>query len=256
MNFLKQHITLAGFFILLTGIYSPVLSQQKTVKFGVGYKKSVAAIHKNLMHSGRYFYVGYGINYGKKMNNHFQFQVANSNKEVHYDLPYVSASTSIDVSQEFNFPIYNGKKSSFHFGPFIANSITLNFFPIIDNKNFIWENQTMTGISSRNSFKINGTSSVDLNFQLPLFSTFLSHRFNRLDRQAPESELSNWEVMDKQIGFVNRLFKPKFELGYTNKLFQSFNYSIVFQTELDLAKRQSGFRSKTQAHSLSLRIRY
>lgn len=256
MNFRKKHIILAGFLILLIGSYSPVLAQHKTIKAGVGYKQSTASLHDISIHSGRYFFVGYGIDYGSKMKNHFQFQLSNSNREVQFDLPYVSASSSFDISQEFNFPIHIGKKTSYFIGPFVANAIAVNFFPTIDNDNFIWENQTMTGISSRNNFNINEFSSLDFNAQLPIFSTFLSHRFNRFTGESPKTNLSIWEIMDKQLGSINRLFKPKFELGYSYKILPNMSFSLVLQSELDFAKRDSGFRTKTEAHSLSLRFNY
>lgn len=231
------------------------LAGEQTIKLGFGYKEYKAGGHALTYHSGRYFHAGYGYSFGKNLSHKFQFQVSNSNREVQYELPYVTASTNLDVQQEFNFPILSIGKYSMQAGGFIGNSFSLNFFPLIDNNNFIWENLMLTGISSRNSFITSTKGSLELNFQIPLFSYFLSHRFDRFTGEAPKTSLSTWEIMDKQIGSINKLFKPTLELGYEHKI-KVAKLGFYYQAEPNRYVRKNGSQTRTNTHSLSLRITY
>lgn len=238
------------------GIISPCFGGEQTIKTGIGYKEYISAGHNNLMHSGRYFYGGYGYTFGKVMLNRFQFQVSNSNKEVQYELPYVSANSNIDITQEFNFPVYKTERLRITAGGFVGNSFSLNFFPLIDNKNFIWENHTFVGISSQNTYAWKEYGDIKFNFLLPIFSTLLSHRFDRLEGDAPETTLSLWEVMNKNIGLPNELFKPTIELGFERKVFGNTRLGAYYQGEFNWYERSNGYRAITNAHSFSFRISY
>jgi hypothetical protein len=241
---------------LLLGSFSFVLAGEQTIKVGAGYKYFNAAFHNNKLHSGRYFSLGYGYSYGRKMNNHFQFQIANSNKEVNYELPYVSANTNLDISQEFNFPGYNKGKFTNYTGFYFNNSFDLNFFPIVDRKNIIWENHLVTGLSFRNQYKLNEKTSINLNIQLPVFSSALSYRLDRFDGALPHTNRSLWESMDKQLGFVDQLFKPNFEIGYVKNIVSTVKAGIFYQGRFNWYERQNGYRTKSNAHIISLRITY
>lgn len=241
---------------MLLGLTSFCLGGEQTIKVGAGYKDYKAGGHNLVFHAGRYFYGGYGYSFGKNLSHKFQFQVANSNREVEYELPYVTANTNIDITQEFNFNIYNKGKFQFKAGGFIGNSLSLNFFPIIDTENFIWENLMMTGISSQSNYTLDSKNKILFNFQIPIYSYFLSHRFDRFDGEAPETTLDTWEIMDKQNGFANKLFKPTFELGYEHNVFSKSKFGIFYQGEYNWYSRGSGFRTRANAHSLSLRISY
>lgn len=228
----------------------------QTIKFGSGYKYVNATFHNNKLHSGRYFALGYGYTFGNKIQNHFQFQISNSNKEVFYEIPYVSANTNLDISQEFNFPCY--KKGNFinYSGLYFGNSFDLNFFPIVDRKNFIWENHLISGLSSRNIYQLSIKSSININIQIPIYSFAFSNSLNRFDGERPQTNVSLWKSMDKQIGFVDQLFKPNFEIGYVTYLIKKIKSGVFYQTRCNWYERENGIRTKSIAHVISLRITY
>lgn len=241
---------------MLLSVSSSCFGGEKTIKAGVGYKEYKAGGHGLVFHAGRYFYGGYGYAFGKDLSHYFQFQVANSNREVEYDLPYVTANTNIDIIQEFNFKLYSKGRFNIKTGGYLGNSLSLNFFPIIDTENFIWENLIVSGISSQSKYAINEKQYMQLNLQIPVFSYFLSHRFDRFDGNAPESELSSWELTEKQIGFANKLFKPTLEIGYNHIVTSAMRLGIYYQAEFNWYKKTNGSRTTANAHSLSLRISY
>jgi len=241
---------------LLIGSSSFVLAGEQTIKLGAGYKSFNGSYHNTKLHSGKYFSLGYGYSYGSKMKNHFQFQVSNSNKEVDYELKYVSANTNLDISQEFNFQCYKKGKFSNYSGIYFANSFDLNFFPSIDTENFIWENHLMTGLSLRNSYQLTKNSSIDLNVQIPIYSFALSYRLDRFDGELPQTNRSLLESMDKQVGFGNQLFKPNFEIGYVKKIVGTIKFGAFYQARLNWYERQNGNRTNSNAHVLSFRITY
>ena len=148
MKKIKKNIAFTG--ILFLSI-SALFAGEKSIKLGSGYKVYNLTSHDFHIHSGRYFYGGYSHEFGKQAKQKFQFQIANSNRELELDVPYISASTSIDVSYEINFKAFGTKKSKHYFGVYTENSFQLNFFPKIDKKNLIWQNQSSVGISSLNS---------------------------------------------------------------------------------------------------------
>lgn len=151
MKKIEKNIVLVG--ILFLSI-SALFAGEKSIRLGSGYKVYNLPSHDFYFHSGRYFYGGYSHEFGKQAKQKFQFQIANSNREIELTLPYISAATSIDVSYEINFKAFNTKKSKHYFGVFTENSFQLNFFPKIDNKNFMWQNQSSVGFSSSNSYKL------------------------------------------------------------------------------------------------------
>ena len=190
------------------------------------------------------------------MKNHFQFQISNSNKEVVYELPYVSANSNIDISQEFNFPCLKKGKFSNYSGVYFNNSFDLNFFPIIDKDNFIWENHLITGLSFRNQYQLTKNSNINLNIQIPIYSIALSHRLDRFDGELSQTNRSLWNSMDKQAGFVNQLFKPNFEIGYVKIIIKTIKAGVFYQARLNWYERQNGYRTVSNAQVLSLRITY
>lgn len=232
------------------------MAGEQTIKAGVGYKYLNSAFHNNKLHSGRYFSLGYGYSYGTKMQNYFQFQISNSNKEVNYELPFVTANTNLDISQEFNFPCYKKGKFTNHSGFYFNNSFDLNFFPVIDRENFIWENHLITGLSFRNLYQLKSKSSINLNIQIPVFSSALSHRLDRFDGELPQTNRSLWESMDKQLGFVDQLFKPNFEIGYVKNIVSTIKAGVFYQARFNWYERQNGYRTNSKAHIISLRITY
>lgn len=235
---------------------SPLFGGIQTIKVGAGYKSFQSKAHNNIIHSGKNISLGYGYTYGKKMLNHFQFQVSNSSREVQYDLPFVSANSNLDISQEFNFPIIIKSKFKSHSGFYIANSFSLNFFPRINRDDFIWENQIISGLSSRNSYQINSKSSINLNIQLPIYSLFIAHQLDRLTGDLPPTNQSIWEAADKQSGSVNKLFMPNVEMGFQYKVLQSLKAGFFYQANLNHYERRNGYRVSSNSHLISLRITY
>tara|TARA_B100000795_G_C22794207_1_gene438512 strand:+ start:610 stop:1380 length:771 start_codon:yes stop_codon:yes gene_type:complete len=250
-NIIKQCIL-----ALLIGSPSPALAGDQTIKIGLGYKHFEASTHNNTIHSGKDLSIGYGYSYGEKMLNHFQFQVSNSSKEVKYELPYVSANSNINLSQEFNFPFFTKGKLTNHTGIYFANNFSLNFFPQIDRNNFTWENQLIAGLSTRNSYKLTDKKSIALNIQIPIYSLFLSHRLHRLTGDLPQSNLSLWNAMDKQTGLANKLFMPNLEIGYQINIVASIKAGIFYQANCNWYQRENGYRINSKAHIISLRITY
>lgn len=243
---LRNIISVVLLLILPTGL----IAGEKFVKAGAGYKAFTEPTHKVYHHSGRYFYSGYGVTFGEKLLQTLQFQLSNSNRQVEYDLPYVSASTAVDVSHEFNFNIANFKNSKHYIGPYVGNSFSLNFFPKVDNQNFVWQNFASVGISTRNRFKLNGLYQVDFNAQVPLYSVMA---LNRFDRFSGENPTNTPMITDK--AFVNRIFKPFTELGLITEKW-GLSFGAYYQTELNYYSRLQGSDVFTFAHSLSLRLIY
>ena len=241
---------------MLLAIPWNVVAGEQTIKFGGGYKYINAASHNNKLHSGRYFELGYGYTFGNKTKNHFQFQVSNSNKEVLYEIPYVSANTNLDIYQEFNFPFYKNGKFINYSGFYFGNSFDLNFFPIVDRKNFIWENHLISGLSFRNLYQLSIKSSISLNIQIPIYSFAFSNSLNRFDGARPQTNLNLWESMDHKIGFADQLFKPNFEIGYLNNIIRKVKVGVFYQTRCNWYERQNGIRTNSIAHVISLRIIY
>lgn len=151
MKKIKKNIAFTG--ILFLSI-SALFAGEKSIRLGSGYKVYNLPSHDFYFHSGRYFYGGYSHEFGKQPKQKFQFQIANSNRELELAIPYISAATNIDISYEINFKAFSTKKSKHYFGVYTENSFQLNFFPKIDNKNFMWQNQSSIGISSSSSYKL------------------------------------------------------------------------------------------------------
>ena len=251
-----RNIVKKSFATLLLGIPCSISAGEQTIQLGGGYKYINAASHNNKLHSGRYFALGYGYTFGNKTKNHFQFQVSNSNKEVLYEIPYVSANTNLDIYQEFNFPFFRNGKFMNYSGFYFGNSFDLNYFPIVDRKNLIWENHLISGLSIRNIYQLSIKSSVNLNLQIPIYSFAFSNSLNRFDGARPQENLSLWETMDHQIGFADQLFKPNFEIGYLNNITEKVKVGVFYQTRCNWYERQNGNRTNSIAHVISLKIIY
>lgn len=256
MKTTQKHIIKHCILTLLIGTSSLAFAGEQVIKVGAGYKSFKGSTHNSILHSGKAFSLGYGYSYGNKMLNHFQFQVSNSSKEVQYDLVYVSANSNIDLSQEFNFPFIKMGKFTNYTGLYFANNFSLNFFPKIDPDNFTWENQLISGFSTRNSYQLSNKESIDLNIQIPIYSFFLSHRHDRLTGDLPQTNRTLWQAIDKQTGFANKLFMPNIELGYQRNIVGTVKLGIFYQVNLNWYERKNGYKVSSKAHILSLRITY
>ena len=162
MSFIRKNILLTGLLCLVTSV---LLAGEKSAKFGSGYKAYEFSSHNSLLHSGRYFYGGYSYAFGDQFRNKVQFQISNSNREIDLDLTYVSAATAANIFYDIGIRTINLKKSTHYFGAYIGNDFNLNFFPKLDNKNFMWFNQSFTGVSTMSQFKLMNNTRIEFSSQ-------------------------------------------------------------------------------------------
>lgn len=247
MSLVRKHIFLTGFFCLVSLLN---FAGEKSIKFGSGYKQIKHSSHKVLFHSGRYFNGGYSYLFGDAIKQKIQFQISNSNREIELDLPYVSASTGLNLFYDVNFRTIQTNKFENYLGLSIGNDFSLNFFPQIDTKNFLWESQAIGSISSLNSFSINKNQRIDLNFRIPFYSGIF---FNRIDRLS--SEVPNNMPATHYRGSIKKLLNANYELGYVvSKL--GVKFGLYYQAEFNRIGQRVSRRVVSSAHSLSLRILY
>lgn len=243
----KLNIFLIGLFCLLN---IALLGVEKSVKFGSGYKAFTLNTHKSLIHSGRYFYGGYSYEFGDKFKNKVQFQVSNSNREINLDLPYISAATAINIYYDWTIKTVSFKNSMHFIGANIGNDFNLNFFPKLDNKNFLIFNQSFFGLSMMSKFNLKNNSRVDFNTHIPIYSIMAFSRVDRFSSENPDEKTVN-----TYSGFAKKLFNSNAELGY---LFPKFGliWGIYYQYEINKFEKKASSKLYGEAHSLSLRIIY
>lgn len=246
MSFIGKNSLLTG---LLCFVSSLLFAQEKSVKLGAGYKSFQHISHEMALHSGKYLYGGFSYQYGNKVRNKIQFQVSNSNREVDLDLTYISAASAINTVYELNFQIFNSKSSSHHLGPYIGNDFNLNFFPKIDNSNFLWENQAFVGISSMNSIALSNSKRVDINFRIPVYSNLIKNRADRFTGESPGYPTQFYS------GFANKLFNANIETGYVISKY-GVKFGLYYQGEINRTGDVQHRRVTSTAHSLSLRVIY
>lgn len=238
----------------MTGLFCLVafslLAGEKSVKFGSGYKAYEYLNKESLLHSGRYFYGGYSYEFGDFLKNKVQFQVSNSNRSIKLEIPYVTASTAASIHYDFAVRTLKFNNSNHYLGIFIANNFDLNFFPKLDRDNFLWVNQSFTGIKMMNQFQINENSRIDFSAHIPLYSNIFYNRVDRFSGEIPSNRpnLSVW-------GTSNKLFNGDAEIGYVNSK-QIINWGVFYQYEINRFSLNSSNSFLGQAHSLSLRILY
>ncbi len=247
MSLVRKHIFLAGYFCLVT-ILS--FAGEKVIMIGSGYKQIKYGSHNTTLHSGRYFNGGFSFLTEGKTKQKVQFQVSNSNRELNLDLPYVSASTGINLFYDLSFRTIKTKSFENHSGIFIGNEFLLNFFPRFDNKNFLWENYSMTGISSLNSLNLKRNARVDLNFRIPFYTNVI---FNRMDRFS--GDVPGDAPAIQYGGSLKKVLNVKYELGYVKSKF-GLKLGLYYQGEFIKAGRTPYTKVNTLTQSLSLRILY
>lgn len=220
------------------------------MKIGMGYQGFTNNISQKLIHSGKYFYGGYYYQFGEKFRNKIQFQVANSNREMKFDFPYVSAATSLAIYYDLNYRIKTTKKSAHYLGCYFGDFFTLNFFPRIDHENFLWENQFLLGLSSMNNIRINHSKRIDINFRLPVFTSIHFNKMDRFDGDVPYDLPSNWVN-----GSFMKLLNAQYEIGYVFGT-QGFTFGIYYQEEHNMTENTLYGGFQATAHSISFRIIY
>ena len=216
----------------------------------MGYKTFEFTSHNNLIHSGRYLYGGFSYEFGTKYLNRVQFQVSNSNREVKLDILYVSAATAANIYYDFAIQTISLKNSKHYFGFHIGNDFNLNFFPKIDARNLLWFNQSFAGISMMNKYKLNSNNSIDFSTHVPIISTILYNRLNRLTSEIPGNR-----SVQSYSGFSNKLFNADAEIGYIFSKF-GFGWGIYYQIEINRMNEKTSNRLTGLAQSVSIRIIY
>lgn len=247
MNFKRKNIILTGFLCL---VYTFLFSGEKYVKYGMGYKTYEFTSHNNLIHSGRYLYGGFSYEFGNQYLNRVQFQVSNSNREVKLDILYVSAATAANIYYDFAIQTISLKKYTHYFGLHVGNDFNLNFFPKIDARNLLWFNQSFTGISMMSKYKLNNSNRIDFSTHIPILSTILHNRLNRLTSEIPGNRL-----IQSYSGLANKLFNADAEIGYIFSKF-GFGWGIYYQIEINRMSETASNRLTGIAQSASLRIIY
>ncbi len=247
MNLKRRDIILTGVFCL---VYTFLFSTEKYVKYGMGYKTFEFTSHNNLIHSGRYLYGGFSYEFGNKYLNRIQFQVSNSNREMMLDILYVSAATAINIHYDFAIQTISLKKSRHYFGLHVGNDFNLNFFPKIDSRNLLWFNQSFTGLSLMSKYKLKNNNRIDFSSHIPVISTLLYNRLNRLTSEIPGNR-----SIQSFSGFSNKLFNADAEIGYIFSKF-GFDWGVYYQIEINRMNETSSNRLKGIAQSASLRIIY
>jgi len=247
VSLFKRNILLTGVFCL---VLHPLIAGEKSVKFGIGYKAYELNKNEKIIHSGRYFHGGYSYQFGNKFRNKVQFQISNSNREITLEFPYVSAATAANIYYDLNYRIITSKHSEHYIGAYLGDDFNLNFFPQVDHKNFVWENQTMIGISSMNNINFNKSNRIDFNFHIPIYSNIVFNKMDRFDGKVPK-DLPAKHFM----GFRKQLLNSNWELGY---VFNKYGilFGIYYQGEYNYTSNTLNEGSSSSAHSASLRIIY
>lgn len=247
MKIKKVNILLIGFVCLIN---TSLLAGEKSVKMGTGYKAYTLNSHNSILHSGRYFYGGYSYEFGSKFKNKVQFQISNSNREVDYDLTYVSAATAANIYYDLAIKTLSLKNSTHYVGANIGNDFNLNFFPKLDNDNFLWFNQSFAGLSIMSKFQLKNKARIDFNAHIPIFSNIV---FNRMDRFS--SEVPGNRPIQSYSGFSKKLFNSNAEVGYVYSKF-GIKWGAYYQYEINQFGQKSNSKLSGEAHSVSLRILY
>jgi len=243
----RKDIILTSFFCLVNTF---LFSTEKYVKCGIGYKTFEFTSHNKLIHSGRYFYGGFSYEFGNSYLNRVQFQVSNSNREIMLDILYVSAVTAINLHYDFAIQTFSLKKSNHYFGLHLGNQFNLNFFPKIDHRNLLWFNQSFMGISVMSKWKLKKNNRIDFSSHIPIFSTLLYNRLNRLTSEIPGNR-----SIQSYSGFSKKLLNADAEIGY---IFSKFDLSwgIYYQVEINRMNETNRSRLTGIAQSVSLRVIY
>ena len=248
MNFKRKNIILAGLFCLVCTF---LFSREKQIKCGIGFKAFEFASHNNFIHSGKYLHGGFSYEFGNQFLHRVQFQVSNSNREIKLDIPYISAATAANIYYDFVIQSISLKNSRHYFGLHIANDFNLNFFPKIDTRNLLWFNQSFTGISIMSKYKLNKNyNRIDFCTHIPIISTILYNRLNRLTSEIPENS-----PIQSYSGLANKLFNADAEIGYVFSKY-GFSWGIYYQIELNIIHETASNRLTGIAQSASLRIIY
>ena len=243
----SKNIILTGLFCLVTLL---TFAGEKSIKFGTGYKQIHFGSHEQLLHSGRYFHGGYSYQFGDLIKQQVHFQISNSNREVEFDLPYVSASTGANLFYSLNFRTFQNNVFHNHTGFILGNDFTLNFFPRIDNQNFMWENQIIGGISSLNCYKLSNNRRIDFNFRIPIYSTMFLNRINRLTSEVP----GDMPVI-YYSGSLKYLMNTNFEVGYIIPKFGA-KLGVYYQGDINSVGQNPQAKVTSYTHSISLRVLY
>ena len=216
----------------------------------MGNKNYELTSHKNSLHSGKYFYGGFSYEFGDKFLKILQFQVSNSNRQMELDISYISAATAGNIYYDFAIKTVSFKKTSNYLGFHLGNDFNLNFFPKIDDKNLLWFNQTFTGISLINKYKFSSTKRIDFNTHIPILSSIIYNRFDRLNGKVP-----NKESVKSYSGFMDKLFNANTEIGYVFSKY-GLHWGVYYQFEINRMNETVSNRLTSRASSISLRLIY
>lgn len=247
MNNKRKYNLLTGLLCLVSTL---LLSGEKHGKFGVGNKTYKLTSHENLLHSGKYFYGGFSFESGDRYLNKIQFQVSNSNRKVKLDISYVSAATAGNIYYDVAFKAISLKKFDNYLGIHIGNDFSIIFFPKIDDRNLLWFNQTFTGISLINKYKFSSNKRIDFNAHIPIISSIIYNRFDRLTGEVPDNR-----SVRSYSGLMDKLFNADAEIGYVFSK-HSLNWGIYYQLEINRMSETVSNRLNARSNSFSLRVIY
>jgi hypothetical protein len=224
--------------IVLLFTHLDLYSVEKSISLGFGnklYKTSNGVIP----HKAKYIQGGCSYQFGDKFLNKFQTNVSNSSKEIKLEIPYVTASTILNISYDINFKLIDNKLMNIYLGPYLSNNLILNYFPITDEDKFDVINQGLLGISSNNIFTLYDNISLCLNFKIPFYYTSLS---NKLDRFRFESDgMSNNINRGSYSNLIGNgeigVILNKYNLG----LIYSFNYNKIIDSRIGTLNEYTNF---------------
>lgn len=246
MKSTKAHIT----FLLVLAFAFSAFAGEKSIKLGAGYNAFKLVSHDSYLHSGRYFYGGFNNSFGKNEQHFMQFQIANSNRELEIDLPYVSASTDFALNYAYLITVAKNKNSMHQVGPNVSTNAFLNFFPHIDAQNFTWQSQNSIGLRGSHSFKLKANKTFELNYEIPLYSTFT---FNKMDRFSGDVPSDRPNIT--YTGFANTIFNSNVEAGITFN-YLGMKWGTFYQLKYNRFGETASDRVINTAQSINLRVFY
>ena len=99
-------------------------------------------------------------------------------------------------------------------------------------------------------WKLKKNNRIDFSSHIPIFSTLLYNRLNRLTSEIPGNR-----SIQSYSGFSNKLLNADAEIGYIFSKF-GFGWGIYYQVEINRMNETSSSRLTGIAQSVSLRIIY
>jgi hypothetical protein len=158
------------------------------------------------------------------------FRASNANTKYTKEVDFISASTNLQLGNQWLFNINNKKK----YGLYTNTSYLLNFFPNVDVNFLNWNLINSIGIAGRNDFFI-ANKPLTIEYQFPIFSFISSAKMKRFITQ---DETSNEKIFTS-LGSINQILDVKLRAEYKMFNIKQFAAKSVLMIEATKIPQQS-----------------